>query len=78
MTLSEHDNVISMSIVPVVVHYNDTTKDVLTYALLDNCSYGTFSHQDLLSCLGVEGVKVEITVKTLTGEDTEESTMING
>ena len=69
---------ISMSIVPVLVRHETATKDVLTYALLDDCSQGTFIDEDLIDCLGIDGVDTEILVNTLTGKNTQKSKLIHG
>lgn len=69
---------ISMCVVPVILRHKDAMADILTFALLDNCSQGTFIHEELLSCLGLKGTESEITVKTLTGEQTEKSSLLNG
>ena len=45
--------------------YSD--KEVKTFALLDTCSQGTFVTEDLISKLGVSGVKSSINIKTLNG-----------
>ena len=41
--------------------------------MLDNCSQGTFNHNSLVENLDMEGVKTADTVKTMMGEETEES-----
>ena len=45
--------------------YSD--KEVKAFALLDTCSQGTFVTEDLISKLGVSGVKSSINIKTLNG-----------
>ena len=48
-----------MSVVPVLVRHCYAT-NILTYALLDNCSQGTFIDKDLLGDLDVESVSTEL------------------
>ena len=54
MHVSSYGQTISMSIVPVLLRHNQASKDVMTYALLDNGSQGTFIDEDLVSCLGIK------------------------
>ena len=61
--------VISMCVVPI--------KTIKTYAMLDNCSQGSFIKQDLLKRLGVNRQKLSLNLKTLTGEKSEESLMVD-
>ena len=45
--------------------------------MLDNCSQGSFIKQDLLKTLGVGGQKLSLNLKTLTGEKSEETQMVD-
>ena len=65
--------VISLSVIPVRLCVKDGNQELIVYAMLDNCSQGTFIHEDIVDALKVKGVKTTVTVKTMTGEDTEES-----
>ena len=71
-------DVISMSVVQVKVEHSESGKIVETYALLDNCSQGTFMSERLLMELGLKGKKTSVTTKTLKGEATNQSIMIEG
>ena len=51
--------------VPVRVNYG--TKQVVTYAFLDQGSTHTFCNQKLVKALGISGVPNELTLNTLTG-----------
>ena len=42
-----------MYIVPIKVRYVNKRKEVTTYALLDNCSQGTFVGEDIIHKLEV-------------------------
>ena len=44
--------------------------------MLDNCSQVGFIKQDLLKRLGVDGQKLSLNLKTLTGEKSEETLMV--
>ena len=71
-------NVISMCVVKVLVKCGSSGKIVETYALLDNCSQGTFMSEGLMADLGVKGKKTSVTTKTLNGEVTNQSMVIEG
>ena len=38
-----------MYIVPVIIKYENNGKQITTYAMLDNCSQGSFVHQAILN-----------------------------
>ena len=67
---------ISLCLIPVNVRFNNET--VLTYALLDNCSQGTFIDDELLSYLNVKFEETNLSVKTLTGQETIRCKVSNG
>ena len=67
-----------MCIVPVKVKKDHSSEAVETYALLDSCSQGTFISEKLTQDLGASGRKTSITVKTLNGEHTSTSMVIEG
>lgn len=70
--------VVSMCVVPVELTHPNCDKIFNTYALLDSCSQGTFIDERLISHLGVSGRDTSITVKTLNGEHTGRSQVIDG
>ena len=55
-----------------------TGETLKTYALLDSCSQGTLILERLLKMFGVKGMKTSINIKTLEGEVTNKSSVING
>ena len=69
--------VVSMCIVLVKVRHVHSRKEIQTYAVLDCCSQGTFINTDLARKLKAGGVKTTIKIKTLNGEDTQESEAIS-
>ena len=58
---------ISMCVVPVRLKHSNSDKEVKTFALLNTCSQGAFVTEDLISKLGMSGVKTSINIKTLNG-----------
>ena len=63
--------VISMSVVPVVISFKDShgEREEIVYAMLDNCSTGTFIEESILRKLGAKGVKTTVTVTTMNGTE---------
>ena len=54
-----------MPIVPVKLRAND--KEITTYAMLDNCSTGTFILEDVHRELEAEGTERIVIVNTMSG-----------
>ena len=77
-TANTKSDVISMCAVPVLVWHRLSNCIVKTYAMLDNCSQATFMRNKLLGALGLHGRKTSITVKTMNGEVTRSSEVLNG
>ena len=69
--------VISMCVVPIKISHKDCKNTIRTYAMLDNCSEGSFIKQDLLKRLDVDGPKLSLNMKTLTGKKSEETQMVD-
>lgn len=58
----------SVTAVPIVpVRLRAAESEVLTYAMLDSCSTGTFVLEDLVTSLDVRGVDTKLMVKTVNG-----------
>ena len=70
--------VISMCIVPVRVQHKDGKGMIQTYAMLENCSQGSFIHENLVKEIGVCGMKTILNLKTLHGERTENTMVVEG
>ena len=51
---------------------------VKTYAMLDNCSQGSFIKEEIIEELGITGRKLKLSLKSLTGEKSEELVAVNG
>ena len=71
-------DVISMCVVPVLVRHKLSNCIVKTYEILDNCNQATFMRNKLLGALGLHGRKTSITVKTMNGEVTKSSKVLDG
>ena len=80
MTISTENSdteIISMSIVPVKIwHWKNIKKEVLTHAMLDSCNQGSFIEEDLVKELQLSGRKATLNLKTLNGERTESTMLI--
>ena len=61
--------VLSMCILPIDIYYEETKSQVQTYAMLDNCSQGTFIKESLINYLKMSALTTSITIKTLNGEE---------
>ena len=72
--------VISMCVTPVILyHRTNPSKRLTVYALLDDCSQGTFIHENTLHDLGVTcSQDAVIRINTLNGERQEKTTSIDG
>ncbi|XP_057294388.1 uncharacterized protein LOC130622946 [Hydractinia symbiolongicarpus] len=70
--------IISMSVVPVVLSHPKSAESITTYAMLDNCSQGTFITDEIVHRLNLTGISSTIVVKTLTSESREDSCLITG
>ena len=53
-------------------------KMVKSYAMLDNCSQGSFIKKEIIEELGITGRKLKLGLRTLTGEKSEELAAVNG
>ena len=71
--------IIIMCIVPVKIrHWKNIKNEVLTYAMLDSCSQGSFIQEDLIKELQLSGRKTTLNLKTMNGERTESNVLIEG
>ena len=78
-TVEKHQTkVISMCIVTVKVRAAAQGKDILTYAMLDNCSQGSFIREALVKKMQTSGRKRTLNLKTLDGERSESTIAIEG
>ena len=70
--------VVSMCVVPVNVKCNNSKIEFTTHGMLDCCSQGTFISSDLARKLKAEGVQTNIKIKTLNGEESQETEAVSG
>ena len=59
--------VFSMHVVPVKVQHKENNKDIITFAMLDSCSQGTFVRENLMNQLHINGIQTSIGIRTLIG-----------
>ena len=62
---------------PVKLRHRDSGEALKTYAVLHSCSQGIFILERLLKRFGIKGRKTAINIKTLNGEVTNKSSVIN-
>ena len=60
--------VISMCVVSVVTKHKDSAKEIITHAVLDSCSQGTFIGYDLANAFEIDGIDTSVMVKILNGQ----------
>ena len=51
VSINQETSMVSMCVVPVTVKHKNSSREVKTLAMLDNCSQGTFVKEDLLKKL---------------------------
>ena len=69
----------SVSAVPIVpVRLRSAVGEVLTYAMLDVCSTGSFVLEEILSSLGVKGADTQLMVTTINGTKLYDAKVLNG
>ena len=66
----------SMPIVPVILRSSDT--EVITYAMLDSCSTGTFVLEDIRRELKLDGVDSQVLIKTMNGQQLHNVKVLKG
>ena len=75
-TAKSGSKVIRMCIVSGKIKHRDINKMVTTYAMLDNCSQGSFILGSVVKKLGIPGIKTTLKLKTLHGERSESTFVI--
>ena len=51
---------------------------IKAYAMLDNCSQGSFVKDEIIEDLGISDRKLKLSLKTLTGEKAEDTEAFDG
>ena len=70
--------VLSMCVVPVRIHHEKSNKKIISFAMLDACSQGTFSTNKLMKDLGIEGTRTSINIKMLNGQERQSTYILDG
>ncbi|XP_066924011.1 uncharacterized protein [Clytia hemisphaerica] len=69
---------ISMCVVPVILRHELSKSDIVTFAVLDNCSQASFISEDILSMLSIPTERTDLTVDTITSCKTEACHVVSG
>ena len=77
-TAKSGSKVISMCNAPVKIKHRDNNKMVTTYAMLDDYSQGSFILGSVVKKVGIQGIKTTLKLKTLHGERSESTFVIEG
>ena len=67
-----------MCIVLIKVKSAGERKDLLTYAMLDNCSCRSLTQETLVKKMQISGTKTTLNLKTLNGERYEPTAATEG
>ena len=70
--------VVNMCVVPVKAKCSNSKREFRTHAMFDCCNQGTFISTDLARNLKAEGVQTTIKIKTLNGEESQETEAVSG
>ena len=67
-----------MCVFPVTLKHKNSSREVKTFAMLDNCSQVSFVKEDLLKKLKIGGRAALMSIKTLNRENTFQSHAVDG
>ena len=67
-----------MCVVPVKVQQKESNKEIITFAMLDTCSQGTFATQKLMNQLDINGIQTSVGIRTLIGHQKQSSYLLDG
>ena len=70
-------NVVSMCVAPLKIKCSKTKKELKTYAMLDCSSQGNFIDSELAKKLRTEGTMTIMKIKTINGEEIQETEAIS-
>ena len=65
-----------MCVVPVKVRHKNSDKEIMTFAMLDTCSQGTFITTSLMEQLNIFGIQTFINIKILVVYQKESSYIV--
>lgn len=66
----------SMPIVPVKLRSNE--KEIITYAMLDSCSTGTFISEDAMERLEAKGADAKVMIRTMNALRIHDTKVVTG
>lgn len=67
------NGVLSMCVVPAGIRHDETDKELIAFTVLDTCSQGMFTTEDLIKKLNSLGTKTSINIKNLTRHERQSS-----
>ena len=71
-------HVLSMIVVPVKVQRKESNKGIITFAILDACSQGTFVPENLMNQLDISGIRTWVGIRSLIGHQKQSSYLLDG
>ena len=69
--------VLSMCVLPVKVQHKKSNKEIITFAMLDNCSQGTFVTENLMNQLDINGIRTSTGIRTLIEHQKQASYLLD-
>ena len=69
---------LSMCVVPIILRHEDSKSDIVTYALLDNCSQACFISEEIISLMSLKTTQTNLTINTITSVKTESCQVTSG
>ena len=57
-----------MCVMPVVTKHKDPAKEIITQAISDSCSQGTFIREDLVNAYEIDGIDTSVMLKRRMGK----------
>ena len=70
--------VLSMCVIKVKVQHKESNKEIITFAMLDTSSQGTFATENLMNQLDINGIRTSIGIRTLIGHQKQSSYLLDG
>ena len=66
------------SVVPVKVQHQESNKEIITFAMLDTCSQGTFATENLKNQLNIDDIQTSIGTRTPIRHQKQSSDLLDG
>ena len=67
-----------MCVIKVKVQHKESNKEIITFAMLDTSSQGTFATENLMNQLDINGIRTSIGIRTLIGHQKQSSYLLDG